>query len=124
MVELRSVPALRLRFVHENRWKIPALALLGPPAAAAAEDHLSNELIPRPRKTEGRGRLLSLANVPYLRLQPVSAMLEAWSLVLSPALLVHYCPKSLKYQYLYTQWSVLRSSMARPSPVGAETAAH
>ena len=102
--------------------------LLGPHVAAAAieaaEDLLGNELIPRPRKTEGRGRLLSLANVPYLRLQPVSAMLEAFRLVLSPALIVHCSPKSLKYKYLYTQWSVLWSSMARPSPSGAETAAH
>ena len=92
-------------------------------ATEAVEDLLSNELIPRPRRTGGRA-LLHLANVPCRRPQVLSAMHEAWSLVLSPALLVHYCPKSLKYQYLYTQWSVLRSSMARPSPVGAETAAH
>ena len=66
MVELRIVLVLRLRFVHKDRWTIPAVRLL-----AAAEDHLNSELIPRPRRTEGRGHLLSLANVPYSRLKVV-----------------------------------------------------
>ena len=72
MVELRIVLVLRLRFVHEDRWTILALGSLGPTAAVAAEDHLSSERIPRPRRTEGRGHRglpLSLASVPYLEVE-------------------------------------------------------